>query len=407
MAVSGACPVTSEGEFDRKVAVAAVVFLAVFELGYFFLSSPPYDALGYLIGRDFVNTWMGARSALAGNPAAWFDFDAYNAALRTQFGAGFPDHIWSYPPHLLLFTWPLGYLPYLPAFAVWCAVGFALYMLVASAGERRPDRLLLLAAAPALVINVFSGQIGFFTTALMIGGLTQLDRRPILAGMLFGILTIKPQLGLLLPVMLLVTGRWITIAAAVATATVLVAATAWVFGPHIWSDYLNVALPAHVPALTQGGGIVPAMIPTVFMNARIAGAPSSLAGALQGVMSCLAVSAVVWAYWRRRDPVLSLALFVTASFLATPYAFGYDMLVFGWVLATLRERGPGDTIDQWLAVAVWTLPITTILLGVAGVPGSSLALAAFAGRLVWRLARREPEPRPADLRLANFAISAD
>jgi hypothetical protein len=38
---------------------------------------------------------------------------------------------------------------------------------------------------------------------------------------------------------------------------------------------------------------------------------------------------VVWAFWRRRDPVLSNALLITAAFAATPYAFNYDMFVFG------------------------------------------------------------------------------
>ena len=50
----------------KKMAVAATVFAVIFEAGYLATSAAPYDGLGYLIGRDFVNTWMGARSALAG-----------------------------------------------------------------------------------------------------------------------------------------------------------------------------------------------------------------------------------------------------------------------------------------------------------------------------------------------------
>jgi Glycosyltransferase family 87 len=58
--------------------------------------------------------------------------------------------------------------------------------------------------------------------------------------------------------------------------------------------------------------------PTVFMNARIAYLPLDIAWVLQGAMSLAAVAAVAWTYWRRRDPVLSVALFVTASFLSRP-----------------------------------------------------------------------------------------
>src|SRR5262249_57979403 len=84
------------------------------------------------------------------------------------------------------------------------------------------------------------------------------------------------------------------------------------------------------------------------------------------------------------EPVLSVALFVTATFLVTPYAFNYDMVVSGWVIALLHEQG-GEPLDDRLAMAVWTLPITAMLLGLFGIPGSAAVLAAFAVRLLWRL----------------------
>ena len=122
---------------------------------------------------------------------------------------------------------------------------------------------------------------------------------------------------------------------------------------------------------------------------RIAHLPLDVAWTLQGAASLAAVAAVVWTYWRRRDPVLSVALFVTATFLVTPYAFNYDMVVFGWVIALLHEQG-GEPLDDWLAMAVWTLPITAMLLGLFGIPGSAAVLAAFAVRLLRR--RRAPRP---------------
>jgi uncharacterized membrane protein len=111
----------------------------------------------------------------------------------------------------------LGFLPYPLAFAIWSLAGFALYMVVAAAGERRPSHILMLAVAPAAVVNLVGGQNGFFTAVLLIGGLSLLDRRPIVSGILFGLLMIKPQLGLLLPLMLALTARWRCIASAAVT----------------------------------------------------------------------------------------------------------------------------------------------------------------------------------------------
>src|SRR5262249_10333647 len=146
-----------------------------------------------------------------------FDFDALNALLKENFGADYPLHIWSYPPHLLLFTWPLGLMPYVSAYVLYVVLGWILYVAVVADGERRWDHIAVIMLAPAVTVNIWAGQNGFLTAALLIGGLTQLDRRPLFAGVLFGILSIKPQLGILLPVMLALTGRWRIIGAAAAT----------------------------------------------------------------------------------------------------------------------------------------------------------------------------------------------
>jgi hypothetical protein len=378
-------------ELYAKMTVAAVVFAIVFEGAYVLSVTPPFDPLGYLIGRDFVGTWMSARSVIEGQSSAWFDFDTFNAALQQLFGPDFPLHHLTYPPHLLLFVWPLGFLPYLAAYAIWCALGFALYMIAAAWGERRTDRLIMLAISPAVLVNVFAGQNGFFTAALLIGGLSLLERRPIAAGVLFGLLTIKPHLGVLLPLMLVLTGQWRCIAAAAATTVSLLAATTAIFGADIWSAYLEHSLPKQREVLEYASGILPAMMPTAFMNVRVAGLPLGFAWALQAVVSAAAIAAVVWTYWRRRDPVLSTALLVTATFLVTPYIFNYDMVVFGWVLLQLRGHESTRIFDDRLAMVVWTLPLTTTLLGLAHVPISFVALAAFAARLIWRLSRAETE----------------
>jgi hypothetical protein len=66
----------------------------------------PFDPVGYVVGRDFVNTWLGAKLALSGNPASYFGFEAYNKLIKANFGAHYPLNIWSHPPYILLFIWP-------------------------------------------------------------------------------------------------------------------------------------------------------------------------------------------------------------------------------------------------------------------------------------------------------------
>jgi len=377
----------SNAELFLKLALASGILVAVLEVGYLLSSPLPYDPIGYVVGRDFVNTWLGSRLALTGDPGAHFGFFAYNAALKEVFGENYPTHIWSYPPHFLLLSWPLGLMPYLTAYLVYTVLGLVLYLAVVSDGERRADHLLLLTLAPATIVNIWCGQVGFLVAALLVGGLLQLDRRPILAGVLFGLLTIKPQLGLLIPLMLVLTGRWRTIAAAIVTIMVLCAATALAFGPGVWTAYVSDAMMVQSQVLLRPVEHWMVHVPTAFMNMRIAGLPLAAAIMAQALLSAVASAGVVWTFWRRRDPVLSNALFITATFAVTPYVFNYDMVVLGFVAITLIDRPDNEPLDHWLMLAVWTVPFLTVPLGMAGIPASCLPVAALGGRLLWRLRR--------------------
>ena len=52
------------------------VLVVGLEVGYLLHSPLPYDPVGYLVGRDFVNTWLGAQLALTGDPGTHLGVDA-------------------------------------------------------------------------------------------------------------------------------------------------------------------------------------------------------------------------------------------------------------------------------------------------------------------------------------------
>jgi alpha-1,2-mannosyltransferase len=408
-----AVPATGSGQSSiedlyAKLTVAAAVFLVLHEIGVVvFAGWPPagtpwLDHQHFVFGRDFLNTWLGGRSIFFGGPAPWFDFRVYNQAIQQILGVPYPVTYWSYPPHIVLFAWPFGLMPYLPAYIAWCAIGIALYLFVCSSAVPR-DRLLFLAVAPGIAVCIFFGQNGFYTAALLIGGLLNRERRPVLAGILFGILTIKPQLGLLVPVVLLLERRWLTIAAAAVTAAVLVAFTAMLFGWSVWIAFWQQVVPQQVWLTETSDGLLYSMVASAFYGARLIDLPLSVAWDIQYVVATLAFAAVVWAYWKRRDPALSLALFVTATFLFTPYILNYDMVVFGFVVALLRDRTDNTMRDHWLLIAIWTLPVTMMLSAIGRVPLAPIVLIAFAVWLIRRMMQsdssevRLPSPEPASV----------
>jgi alpha-1,2-mannosyltransferase len=381
---------TQVDDLYAKLTVAAAVFFTTLELAYLVvgglppLAKPWIDGTQFVFGRDFLNTWMGGRSMFFGGPAPWFDLHVYNQALQQMLGGPYQEHYWSYPPHVMLFIWPFGLMPYLPAYIAWCAIGIAFYLFACSGAIPR-ERLLFLAVAPGIAVCIFFGQNGFYTSALLIGGLLNRERRPVLAGILFGILTIKPQIGLLLPVVLLLERRWLTIASAVATTAILVGLTGMLFGWSIWIEFWQKVIPQQQALMVTGGGVLYAVISSVYFGGRLMHLPLSVDWAMQWFVSALTFATVVWAFWKRRDPALSVAFLVTATFLFTPYILNYDMVVFGFVVALLRDR-PGNTMrDQYLLIAVWSLPVTMMLAAVARIPLAPIVLIAFAVWLIRRM----------------------
>jgi hypothetical protein len=111
-----------------------------------------------------------------------------------------------------------------------------------------------------------------------------LDRRPALAGMLIGLLVIKPQLGLFFPVILIASGRWRVFFAAALTAIAVTITTAVAFGPKVFVDYVATGLPNQNLVLIEPYRLGAPLMPTIFMNMRWLGAGYEAAMAIQFVL---------------------------------------------------------------------------------------------------------------------------
>jgi len=375
-----------------RFVLGAAVLIAIFEYFYFRTGHFPYDGLNYLIGWDFLNTWMGGNVALHGHPAQYFDYHRYNAVIHHMFAANMPNYNWSYPPHVLLLIWPFGLFSYLTSYVLWVATGFGLFLWAASDGKFDRGLLLFLALSPVAFVIVLTGQNGFFTGALLLTVLHQWDRRPALAGVMLGLLTVKPQLILLMPLVLMLTGRWRSFVFAALTAAVMAGLTTLLYGPAIWRDYLVEAVPFQNIVMTQGIGLMLGMMPTAFINARLMGASLDFAWALQAVTSALALAATVWTFRKTRDPMLSNAMLLVASILVTPYSFNYDMAALIAVLAQLRLRPDNERVDVMLILAVWMLPAVMMLGFFVHLAGSALILLALGNRLFERLRQTAADP---------------
>lgn len=349
----------------------------------------PQPGIGpHLANSDFINYWMAGRLAVAGDVSLLFDPYAYYARLQEMFGADYNPHNWSYPPHAILLSWPLGFLAYKPAMAAFLGLTLAFFLVAAEIFRRRFAPL----ADPALywtaqivfvAVNIVTTQNGFLTGGLLLLVLSTYDRRPWLAGLCLGVLTIKPQLGLLVPVMLLFSRQWATIAWAGFFTILFVALSGIAFGVESWKAYVEVVVPYQHGVMTGWEGAMLVMMPTVSSGLRQIGIDSQTALAFQTAFNVLCLPVALFALWKARAGGLAMvAAFVFGSFLAAPYSFNYDtgaMVVACAALAAL-PGAPGDS-RRLFAAFLCLLPATVMFFGILGLPIAPLLI--LAGLILW------------------------
>ncbi len=349
----------------------------------------PRDKATLVLGRDFLNLWMYGRALFeGGDPSRFYDIAIYNDALAQMLGAGYPGQNWPNPPTALVVMAPFGLFNYFPALMAWAAVSFLAFYLAGRREVADLRTLAIVAVSPAALLCVLSGQSSLLTTAALLAIFAQLDKRPTLAGVLIGLLTVKPQLGILFPFALIASGRWRAFFAAGATAVALLAASVALGGIESWLAYIVKALPLQREVLQDAAGTAMPFHPTIFMNIRgLVG--NHVAEIIQFAFTIAAVVAVSAAFRYRRsaDPRALQALFLACTVSASPYMGAYDLLPLTFVAVALIAEEKLDAKGRRLAQLVYWTPALQLLFGTVQLPGPGFIAPLFAAWLLQRMFR--------------------
>ncbi len=364
------------------------------------------DSRGQVVTGDFLNFYNGGRMILAGQGRLLYDLEAQRASLVGIAGADYPNlHWYNYPPTWAVALAPICALPY-----VWAFYAYDLLMAAAMVGTfwlLRPwlpalgRRWYVVALAVVffhpIIRNIIGGQNTVLTTFLMAGVYAGLrGRRQVLAGVYLGLLLYKPQYALPLGLMLLLGGRWVTVASAAAVGVghyligALFCGAAW---PVTMLDFLGsfremearLNAATHVSLLSAGDYSLPApwasvaaglvMLVVVGALLRLArrGPTTESAFAVRwalavtgtlllsphtqyydvGVLVLPVMLGLDFMLQQGRSPSTALRLFLVAGFVLYPiYEWSpalhfqplllWPMLTFGWLAALARRAEAGD-----------------------------------------------------------------
>jgi arabinofuranan 3-O-arabinosyltransferase len=314
--------------------INAVFFPAAYSAGWWI-----FDEKGLGIPTDFVNVWSAGKLVLDGHPALAYDWDIQKQIQLAVLGQGYEGNFaWHYPPPFLFVASWLAHFPYAVAFIGWAAVSIVPYLAVMRAIVGRPFGLLLAVAFPVVLTNTLVGQNGFLTASLIGATLYLIPVRQVLAGVCLGLLSYKPQYGLLFPLALIAAAQWRVFVSAAITAVALAFASWLAFGTESWQAFFH-WMPMFSQAFLTEGRAPWGKMQSIYALVRYCGGTEQLGWIFQWIMSGT-VAVLLALMWRSRIPYhLKAAALAVGALLITPYLFLYDVMVLAIAGAFLVRIG--------------------------------------------------------------------
>lgn len=323
--------------------------------------------------RVFMQSMYAAAEKAFGPDLSWGQVRAINFAP------------WMYPPTFILVVAPLAWMPYLLAYLSWIAITAVPY-LAAMRGILRDHAAWPFALAlPTTYGNLMYGQTGFLSAGLIGCGLLLLRQRPWLAGALIGLASVKPHLGLLVPLALLAGGHWRCFAGASLAVAGLSLLSVLVYGIEPWYATLG-SVAFYLEGFELGGYNLYAMT-SVLSTVRLPGGSAQAMWAAQNaaLAAMAAVVAVVWWHGRRRPDThgLQAAVLCFAAPLAIPMVYVYDLAILApgaaWLWCELRARGArGWETGLFVLALAWPM-FSYELARASGIQTGALSAALLLG----------------------------
>jgi len=383
----------------------SIIFIV---LGYGLIIVPallgplPQTAFGATVLPDYLAHWTGGRLVLDGQLSNLYDqrtqFDVQAAAVgQTSKLAWFVS-----PPFVGLLYAPLAGLPYVASAGVWTLLSVAMLLialklarpLAPSLSDARWRMILLVCLASQPVLELLgSGQDSAFSLLVWVAGTRLiLARRDALAGVVFALGLCKPQLFVLVPVVLLVQRRYRSLAAWASTAGVLALVSVEMVGLDGLVNWLTLPFrDAYRQGVQVGQAWKMEGLPS-FVTALM---PPGLArtGEVAGLLVTCAVLFLFVRACRRWPPpsgdVGMWAFAAVTTVLLSPHLVVYDLVLLLPSVLYLLERNdsPGVRVAFFALFAItWTAPMGHLLAGAVPWPISVVGAGwgAVPVLILWR-----------------------
>lgn len=376
----------------RLGAHGLLLGLALWSVYVWTLGAPGWrDRNGNIKGTDFLHFYTLGCIAAAHRGAELYDMNAQAAvaAQRVPNAAGI-RYLPLYPPQVSILFAPLTRLSYGWALAVWWFCSGLVYGICCYAVWRGCAHLrgygwtiaLLAIGFPAFFHLIAWGQtsalaLAFFT----LGFLLLRHEQQFLAGLAFGCLIFKPQLGLAVAVVLLTTGAWKIVGGAVLSAAAQLSAGVLYYGLEPLRTWVRTLL--RVPsalALFEPRPYQTHCLRT-FWSMIV---PWQTVSSTLYIVSAVVVLGLTITAWRRSGPLsLRYSTLLLATVLVAPHLTVYDLVILAPAILLVADWLVGEGVSPatgrvgTLLYLVYVLPLVGPLARWTHVQLSVLAMSAL------------------------------
>ncbi len=342
--------------------------------------------------QDFWAFHAAAQTIPSGFVSSLYDAVYFQSLFARDTGL-----LWLYPPTMLILLEPFAAMSYGHAKAIWVLSSIAGFAALAFYVNGKNTVLMVLAVlSPAMYSVLYTGQLGVLFAILLVVGLVHAKSRPLLAGLCLGLLSVKPQLGLLVPFFLIFTGAWRAfIVAGIVTVSLCIGSVA-LYGTETWVAFWNSLTNTHISFVQSepGNGRI-AFIDIL----RLGGLSRVTAAGIAGSVLIMSIPILRLAARQVPDQRALAALTIMLTIITTPYLWIYEwvFVVLAVFLFLSTKPDLSRKYKQGLLLLVWYMPLLPYLgLGINFGPlawASALAMTVFMYRSLLVQGAENPNQR--------------
>ncbi|MEI6729933.1 MAG: glycosyltransferase family 87 protein, partial [Pseudomonadota bacterium] len=317
---------------------------------------------GYKVMADFPMFYKAGKDAVSRDITQIYDVDfaAEVAALPDGNKSNKNFLPFLYPPQSLIFIASLGFFNYYIAFGIWFILPLVLLAAVLRSAYVKQifagviSLPIVWAVYFSFVLNAFlAGQNGMIWAALIICVLAMRKQKPIVAGILLSLFSIKPQLGVFIPLLLLFERNFKVLVIAALSFLIMSGVATAIWGVDIWSLYYQ---EAGIFLKIQKRAFEYIMVSSSpYMAFRMLPATYEYSAILQSLLS-LAVVAIFFKMLRFCKSEENIILLVSFSaLLFSSYSYIYDDIILALpcliILKKLLACEHEDELSSYMRLA--------------------------------------------------------